>query len=107
MKRLLIGVFCVLIYTYIQSNEESVASVPQPNFRIKNMIEPPMSLSQDLPVTISQNNRQRYLDNLWLKEQEERENEAYIKNREFPWFPILSAIVVVMGCIWIRIRMYS
>jgi hypothetical protein len=104
-----VSFFCVLVCSHLLFAEETISSLPQPDFSVQSMIEPPLPLSQEFPVALSQDNRQKYLDNPFLKQKEIQNNRDNVKNREFPWFPIFSVLVVASVCllIWKKQRSYG
>ena len=71
-------------------------------FQKRSVLEPPMPLSQDLPVSISQENRRQYLQNPVLETQETERAQAYLESKAVPWFILITSMVVSVGVILIR-----
>jgi hypothetical protein len=73
------------------------------NVDLQSLIEPPMALSKELPITLSQANRKAYLSNPQLMDAEAKNNAAFMKNKSFPWLPLISALAVLIVIILIRL----
>lgn len=102
MKWLFVSILCLFFLVCAQAAEDSIESLPQPDFELQSMIEPPMPLSEELPIVISIDNKNKYVDNPALRQRILQQNHAILKNREFPWIPILAAITVLVVIALIR-----
>lgn len=71
--------------------------------QLYSMIEPPMQLSEELPITLSQDNRQAFVANSELLEEEAERNVAFMKSKALPWLPLLAALVVSLAILFIRL----
>lgn len=78
-------------------------TIPQVKFDLYSLIEPPMPMSQDLPVAISQANKREYLKNPSLWDQEAIKNGAFLKNKSFPWTPVVATLIVILVIFLVRI----
>ena len=71
-------------------------------FQKRSVLEPPMPLTQDLPVSISQENRRQYLQNPVLETKEAERAQAYLESKAVPWFILITSMVISVGVILIR-----
>ena len=69
---------------------------------LQSFIEPPMTLSRELPVTLSYENKRSFLQNPLLLDQEAKQNVTLLKNKAFPWLAIISAMTVLLVITIIR-----
>lgn len=73
------------------------------NVDLQSLIEPPMALSKELPITLSQANRKEFLSNPKLLDAEAQYNAAFMKSKSFPWLLLISALAVLMVIMLIRL----
>lgn len=76
--------------------------LPQITFDLNAFIEPPMKLTKELPITISQKNDKNYLKNKSLIFLETEKNKSFIKSRSIPWFSLTSMVIVALVILLIR-----
>lgn len=70
--------------------------IPQIAFNPQSVIEPPMPLSQELPISLSQENRRRYLKNPLLVDAEIEKNKSFLKHKSFPWLSVIAGVAVLL-----------
>lgn len=76
--------------------------IPEGNFQFNHVISGPLPLSQQLPITISEQNQRKYLQNAILESKERLRVMTVLQGTSFPWLSWLSAVVVlfVIVLIW-------
>lgn len=80
----------------------SQANLPE-NVQLETFIEPPMELSQELPITLSQSNRLAFISNPKLLNDEAAHNASIFISKTFPFLPLFSAFIVGLTILLIRI----
>jgi hypothetical protein len=96
------------------STENKQIEVPSDMFAIKvynekkdvnlpSLIQPPMNLSKELPINLSQENRKTFLRNPQVLNIEAERNVEFMKNKEIPWITILSTLAVMVTILCIRL----
>jgi hypothetical protein len=88
-------IFIICFIAFIISAEAAVEE--------RFLIEPPLPLSQELPITLSQTNRQTFISNPEVLDQEAKHNAAFVKSKSFPWLYLISALGVGMAILFIRL----
>lgn len=95
------------IFTETANIETTLSSnttvIDEKDIDLQSLIEPPMVLSPELPITLSQANRIAYLTNPELLDAEAENNAAFMKSKSFPWLPLISALAVVLVIMFIRL----
>ncbi|HEV8052769.1 MAG TPA: hypothetical protein VGP47_09755 [Parachlamydiaceae bacterium] len=71
-------------------------SSPKVDVNLKSLIEPPMPMSMELPIALSQANRRAYFNNQELLNEEAEKNVSFINSRAFPWLAITAAMAVLL-----------
>lgn len=77
--------------------------IPKEDFRAAFLIAPPMTLSQDLPVTISDANRRRFIENPEAISKAAAQSLILIHGKKLPWqiipaiFVVLTILLVIKG----------
>lgn len=70
-------------------------TVPPLDFNPMSLMAPPISLSPNLPINISFNNRRKWIENATVSHEAER-NTNFIKSKTIPWHIILAILAILL-----------
>lgn len=71
-------------------------TTPPLDFQPQSLMAPLLSLSKDLPISLSFQNRRKFIDNHQTLSQEFDESKAFIKAKSLPWNLILALIAALL-----------
>jgi hypothetical protein len=77
-------------------------SIPSISFHMKDVLAPPMPLTQHLPIEISTINQREYLTNPILIATEINAATSDLNNKTIPWISLISAAAVLIAIVLIR-----
>jgi len=69
----------------------------------ESMIAPLMPLSEQIPISISRDNRRKYIQNPEITQKQALDNIALVNKHSLPWIPLLSALVVIGAVLIVRV----
>ncbi|MEI8124978.1 MAG: hypothetical protein WCG42_04430 [Parachlamydiaceae bacterium] len=78
-------------------------TIPKTPFILQNVISPPMPLSRNFPVDLSERNRRKYIQNPVILNSQKEEMLSYLAGRKFPWLTLLSLFIIVLVIILVRL----
>lgn len=90
-----------LIKAFISSSPSNPSSSIK--FEPNSAAAPLMPLSKQLPINLSTENREKYLNNKHILVQEAQKNSKLLQSRSIPWEIALSLLIVLMTILLIRL----